>query len=157
MSGGGCSLAVPLCSRRARGRPSVKASSLYSCLLLCPCRLGGTNACARDEEKRTNPVERGGPTSWLLLARVQASLLSYHKKLGEPFWKDRKVLWSWLQCTWSLLTLAEIEDNGLFLHLFVLSPKPGNLTDSSVLRSIDPCFSFSINFGKNAGVSNLWF
>lgn len=118
------------------------------------------------EEKRVNPVEKGGPVSWVLLAlfhqtRVQASLVSHFKKSGEPFWKDRKgaVVLSPVQLLfsvlWSLLTLNEIQDNRQFLHLFVLSPKPGNLTNSSVLRSINTCFNFSINFGKNADIGGL--
>ncbi|KAK2538945.1 Mnat1 [Columba guinea] len=43
--------------------------------------LDSTNAYTCSE-KRANPVERGDPMSWLLPVCVQASLLSYHKKVG---------------------------------------------------------------------------
>lgn len=65
--------AVPLCNCRARGLPSVE-NKVVSLLFFSAVLVGWIVAMhipvRRREEKRANPVGRGGPMSRLLLALV---------------------------------------------------------------------------------------
>lgn len=142
--------------------------SLDSFLFHCPCRLDSSkeDTCngERGEEgeprrKRTSsvlgiagiiPPDKTLGTSALSFQKVRQAFLERQKRCCGPVSNAGALL-----C--SLLMLIEIQDNRQFLHLFVLFPKPGNLGNSSVPRSINTCFNFSINFGKNADIVGLVF